>query len=165
MAEVKWLSAAEREAWVRFAAVLELLPGVLDAQLTRDEKLTHFEYFTLAMLSEAPERTLRMTALAARTNATLPRLSRVVSRLEAQGYVNRVPCPEDRRATNATLTGAGWEKVVRAAPGHVATVRAYVIDALTAEEVKRLSQISQRLIDNLDPAGRVFAPQHDAAGA
>jgi DNA-binding MarR family transcriptional regulator len=116
------------------------------------------------MLSEAPERTLRMTALAARTNATLPRLSRVVSRLEAQGYVNRVPCPEDRRATNATLTDAGWEKVVRAAPGHVATVRASVIDALTADQVKQLSDISQRLLDELDPAGRVFAPPDDVAG-
>jgi len=165
MARVKWLSAAEREAWVRFAAVLELLPGVLDAQLIRDEKLTHFEYFTLAMLSEAPERTLRMTALAARTNATLPRLSRVVSRLEARGYVLRKPCPEDGRATNATLTDAGWEEVVRAAPGHVATVRAYVIDALSPDQVAQLSEICRRLLVKLDPAGRVFAPPEDAAEA
>ena len=165
MARVKWLSAAEREAWVRFAAVLELLPGVLDAQLMRDEKLTHFEYFTLAMLSEAPERTLRMTALAARTNATLPRLSRVVSRLEARGYVVRKPCPEDGRATNATLTEAGWEKVVRTAPGHVATVRAHVIDALSPDQLAQLSEICQRLLGKLDPAGRVFAPPQDAAEA
>jgi DNA-binding MarR family transcriptional regulator len=163
MARVRWLSAAERETWVRFAAVLELLPGVLDAQLTRDEKLTHFEYFTLAMLSEAPERTLRMTALATRTNATLPRLSRVMSRLEARGYAVRKPCPEDGRATNATLTEAGWEKVVRAAPGHVATVRAYVIDALSPDQLAQLAEICQRLLVKLDPAGRVFAPPHDAA--
>jgi DNA-binding MarR family transcriptional regulator len=165
MARVKWLSAAEREAWVRFAAVLELLPAALDAQLVRDEKLTHFEYFTLAMLSEAPGRTLRMTALAAQTNATLPRLSRVVSRLEARGYVLRKPCPEDGRATNATLTETGWEKVVRAAPGHVATVRSYVIDALTPDQVSQLSEIGQQLLVRLDPAGRVFAPPRDAAGA
>jgi DNA-binding MarR family transcriptional regulator len=165
MARVKWLSAAEREAWVRFAAILELLPGVLDAQLERDEKLTHFEYFTLAMLSEAPARTLRMTALAARTNATLPRLSRVVSRLEGRGYVVRKPCPDDGRATNATLTEAGWEKVVRAAPGHVATVRASVIDALSPDQIAQLSEICQRLLVRLDPAGHVFAPPHDAAEA
>jgi DNA-binding MarR family transcriptional regulator len=165
MARVKWLSAAEREAWVRFAAVLELLPGVLDAQLMRDEKLTHFEYFTLAMLSEAPARTLRMTALAARTNATLPRLSRVVSRLEARGYVVRRPCPEDGRATNATLTEPGWEEVVRAAPGHVATVRAYVIDVLTPGQVTQLSEICEDLLAKLDPTGRVFAPPQEAAEA
>ena len=61
-----------------------------------------------------------MTALAPRTNATLPRLSHVVSRLEDRGLVERFPCPEDRRATNARLTEAGWRKVVATAPGHVA---------------------------------------------
>ena len=67
------------------AAVLELLPGVLDSQLRRDAELTHYEYYVMAMLSEAPKRTLRMTALARRTNATLPRLSHVVKRLEELG--------------------------------------------------------------------------------
>ena len=82
MSELRWLTAEERAAWLRLVAVLHLLPATLDAQLNRDEHLTQFEYFCLAMLSEAPERTLRMTALAARTNATLPRLSRVISGLE-----------------------------------------------------------------------------------
>jgi hypothetical protein len=70
--ENRWLTDDERVAWVRLAAVLELLPGVSDTQLRRDADLSHFEYFVLAMLSEAPERTLRMTSLAARTNAFLP---------------------------------------------------------------------------------------------
>ena len=67
-----WLDADQQDAWKRLIAVVELLPGVLDSQLRRDADLTHFEYFLLAMLSEAPERTLRMTGLASRTNATLP---------------------------------------------------------------------------------------------
>ena len=73
------LTADERRAWVRFAAVVELLPGVLDTQLTRDENLTHFDYFTPAMLSEAPARTLRMTTLAAQTNSTLPAIARCMA--------------------------------------------------------------------------------------
>lgn len=158
MAETRWLSKDEQATWLKFAAVLELLPAVLDAQLSRAEGLTHFDYFTLAMLSESPRRTLRMTDLAARTNATLPRLSRVVSRLEQAGYVQRLPCPGDRRATNATLTAAGWDKVVQAAPGHVRTVREYVIDALTPAQLSELGEISARLLAQLDPAGRVFAP-------
>ena len=128
----------ELAAWVRLVAVLELLPGVLDAQLRRDAGLTHFEYFVLAMLSEAPERTLRMTALAHRTNATLPRLSHVVRRLEERGLVERFPCPEDGRATNARLTDEGWTAIRAAAPGHVETVRRNVIDALTPEQVGQL---------------------------
>lgn len=62
-------------------AVVELLPGVLDSHLRRDAGLTHFEHFVLAMLSEADERTLRMTTLAQRTNATLPRRHHVVDAL------------------------------------------------------------------------------------
>ena len=99
----QWLDPTEREAWLRLIAVVELLPGVLDQQLRSAAGLTHFEYYVLAMLSEAPDRTLRMTGLAQRTNATLPRLSHVVRRLEDRGLVERFPCPEDGRATNARL--------------------------------------------------------------
>ncbi len=149
----RWLDADELVAWKRLVAVVELLPGVLDTQLRRDSGLTHFEYFVLAMLSEAPERTLRMTNLAQRTNATLTRLSHVVRRLEDRSLVERFPCPEDGRATNARLTDAGWDAVVAAAPGHVATVRAEVIDALTPEQVGQLSQIAEALLRRLDPDG------------
>jgi DNA-binding MarR family transcriptional regulator len=159
----RWLTEEERVAWVRLAAVLELLPGVLDTQLRRDSDLTHFEYFVLAMLSEAPARTLRMTALATRTNATLPRLSHVVRRLEDRRLVRRFPCPEDGRATNAQLTEAGWDKIVAAAPGHVANVRQQVIDALDAEQVRQLAGITEAILGRIDPDGAVMSPQRDAA--
>jgi DNA-binding MarR family transcriptional regulator len=151
MDDVRWLSAEQLAAWTKFVAVVELLPGVLDGQLQRDANLTHFEYFTLAMLSEAPNRTLRMTALAAATNSTLPRLSHVASRLEQRGFLERMPCPEDRRATNAVLTEEGWSKVVATAPGHVGTVRANVIDALDDTDVTDLNRIMGRLLGTLDP--------------
>ena len=161
--ETRWLTDEERVAWVRLAAVLELLPGVLDSQLRRDADLSHFEYFVLAMLSEAPDRTLRMTSLAARTNATLPRLSHVVRRLEDRGLVRRFPCPEDGRATNAQLTGAGWTAVVAAAPGHVANVRQQVIDALDGEQVQQLAVIAEAILGRIDPDGVVMSPQRDRA--
>ena len=162
--ETEWLDGAEREAWLRFVAVVELLPGVLDAQLRGSAGLTHFEYFVLAMLSEAPERTLRMTSLAARTNATLPRLSHVVRRLEDRGLVDRFPCPEDGRATNARLTAEGWDAVVAAAPAHVTTVRHSVFDPLTRAQVAQLRDIAEALLTRLDPQGRMTAlydPDHD----
>lgn len=157
MDDVTWLDSDEHTAWVRLMAVLTLLPGALDAQLDRDSDLNHFEYFTLAMLSEAPDRRLRMSALAARTNATLPRLSRVVSRLETAGLVERSPCPEDGRATNATLTEAGWERVVQAAPGHVRTARELVVDALEPEQVGQLAEIARRILTTLDPEQKMVA--------
>jgi DNA-binding MarR family transcriptional regulator len=153
----RWLTEDEQNAWIRFAAVLELLPGVLDAQLVRDEGLTHFDYFALAMLSEAPDRKLRTATLASRTSATLPRLSRVLNRLEQQGLVERQPCPEDRRATNVVLTERGWAKVVSAAPGHVDNVRSNVLDALRPEQVSQLSTICGQLLAKLDPEGKMFS--------
>ena len=100
MTDVTWLTREQQADWIRFAAVLELLPAALDAQLNRDAQLTHFDYFVLAMLSETPGRTLRMTALAARTNATLARLSRVVSRLERRDTFSGGPA----RVTGARRT-------------------------------------------------------------
>lgn len=155
--DVRWLTEEERTAWVRLAAVLELLPGVLDSQLGRDEGLTHFDYFALAMLSEAPDQTLRMSTLAGRTSATLPRLSRVMTRLEGEGFVVRRPCREDRRATNVTLTDAGLAKVIRAAPGHVETVRSTVLDVLSPQQIGELSSICAQLLARLDPEGKMFA--------
>ena len=155
--DTPWLDGTQLAAWVRLAAVLELLPGVLDGQLRRDADLMHFEYLVLAMLSEAPDRTLRMTELARQTNATLPRLSHVVRRLEERGLVERFPCPEDRRATNARLTRQGWAKVQEAAPGHVSNVRQHVIDVLTAEQVTQLTAITDAILERLDPSGNMAA--------
>lgn len=153
--ETQWLDQTEREAWLRLIAVVELLPGVLDTQLRTSSDMTHFEYLVLAMLSEAPDRTLRMTGLAQRTNATLPRLSHVVRRLEDRRLVERFPCPEDGRATNARLTDAGWDAVVAAAPGHVDTVRQHVLDPLTRQQLDQLKEIGDALLSRLDPDGRM----------
>src|SRR3954452_19878073 len=153
--DTAWLTEDERAASLRLIAVVELLPGVLDAQLRTDAGLTHFEYFVLAMLSEAPDHTLRMTSLAQRTNATLSRLSHVVNRLEGRGLVERFPCPEDGRATNARLTPAGWDAVVAAAPGHVDAVHHHVIDPLTRTQVDQLRRIGDALLSRLDPDRRL----------
>ena len=152
--EERWLTAEQLAAWKKLIAVVALVPGVLDTQLQKDAALTHFEYFTLAMLSEAPERTLRMTALASRTNATLSRLSHVVSRLEDRGFVRRTPCPSDRRATNASLTEEGWRKVVATAPGHVDTVRTRIVEPLDERDVADLDRVMSRILAQIDPEGR-----------
>lgn len=158
--DVQWLDDDELAAWRRLLAVVELLPGVLDSQLRRDAKLTGFEYYVLAILSEAPQQTLRMTALAAQTNATLPRLSHVVQRLADRGLAERFPCPQDGRATNARLTTKGWRKVRDTAPGHVTNVRRHVIDALTPDQVAQLSAITEAILQRLDPHGTMTAMYH-----
>jgi len=153
----RWLDQAEMTAWLRLVAVTERLPGVLDQQLRRESGFTHFEYQVLAMLSDAPERTLRMTHLGLQTNATLPRLSHVVKRLEDRGLVQRSVAPEDKRAINAALTDAGFAALAQAAPGHLASVRTHVFDALSPEQVHGLSDALAAILTRVDPMGD--APQ------
>ena len=157
MSDTKWLNTEESAAWVRLVALAELLPGALDAQLLRDAGLTHFEYGVLMALGEAPNRTMRMTELASRTNATLPRLSHVARRLEERGLIQRFQCPQDRRATNATISEAGLQLIADAAPGHVDTVRANVLDALSPEQLQQLYDIAGRVLARLDPEERLTA--------
>jgi DNA-binding MarR family transcriptional regulator len=151
------LDAEESAAWLSLVTMLELLPSALDSQLQRDAGMTHFEFAVLSFLRFSPEQTLRMTELAAGTNATLPRLSHVVTRLERRGVVERMPCPEDRRATNVRLTDDGRRELVRATPGHIALVRRTVIDSLSREQLVQLAAISGAITHALDPEGRFQA--------
>ncbi|MFI7606275.1 MarR family winged helix-turn-helix transcriptional regulator [Micromonospora sp. NPDC049366] len=149
--EPRWLNAEERETWLSLVSLLIKLPGALDAQLQRDAGLSHFEYQVLAGLSESPDRTRRMSELAALAEGSLSRLSQVVSRLERRGWVRRTPDPTDGRYTLAVLTEEGWAKVVATAPGHVAAVRAYVFDPLTKAQQRRLREIGTRVTRAVDP--------------
>ena len=142
---------------MRLRSVLELLPAVMDAQLRRDADVTEFDYYVLAILSEAPDNTLRMTMLARQTVSTLPRLSHVVSRLEVRGLVTRAPCADDGRAIEVRLSESGWRTVRAAAPGHAATVRHHVLDVLSREQVDQLAAIGDALLTRLDPTGSMAA--------
>ncbi len=140
-AEPRWLSPDEQQAWIGVTAVMWLLPGPLDAQLQRDSCLNLFDYFVLSSLSMADGRQRRMSDLALQSNASPSRVSNVVARLETQGWVTRHPHEHDRRSTVATLTDAGWDKVVSAAPGHVAAVRHLLIDRLSPAQLDALREV------------------------
>ena len=143
---MEWLSEEQQAAWRPFVALLLRLPTALDAQLQKDAGITQFDYLVLSGLSEAPGRTLRMSELAATANSSLSRLSHVVSRLEAKGWVRREACPGDGRFINAVLTGEGWEKVKETAPGHVAAVRELLVGTLSEDELIRLGAISAKVL-------------------
>ena len=160
------LTYQERVAIARLHALLELLPTALDHQLIA-AGMTSFEYTLLEALSEAPERYLRLTALASRTNATLPRLSRVVSALEKKGLVRRAKCSSDARATNAFITDAGLEAQKRAQPVYSAAARQMILSGLESlgdDGVQQLADVSLAVLRKLDPDGRlkVTTTQMDA---
>jgi DNA-binding MarR family transcriptional regulator len=113
--------------------------------------MPHAYYEILVRLSEAPERTMRMSELAEATSSSRSRLSHAVARLEESGWVRRKDCPTDRRGQLAVLTEHGFEVLVTAAPGHVEGVRSHLFDQLTPQQVAQLREISEALLGHLDP--------------
>ena len=147
---VKWLTPAELDSWLAVVRLISWLPWSIDQQLRRDSDLGMVEYQVLAVLSEAPERTRRMSSLARLTNASLSRLSHLFKRLEGRGLVRREPDPTDGRFTNAILTDKGFATLAEAAPGHVAHVRSLVIDVLSPEQLRRLGIAADRIVSHID---------------
>jgi DNA-binding MarR family transcriptional regulator len=150
-APVRWLDPEERATWLSLSRIIVKLPTALDGQLERDADLNYFEYIVMAMLSEQEDRTLRMSQLAALTNASLSRLSHVAKRLEARGFLRREPDPDDGRYTRALLTDDGMRKVEDSAAGHVTAVRELVFDALSAAQQRRLREAIDAILVRVDP--------------
>lgn len=151
------LAHSERVAIARLHALLELLPTALDRHLG-PAGITSFEYTLLESLAEAPHHALRLSALASRTNATLPRLSRVVSALEKRGLVERLPCADDGRATNAVLTEVGAQMQRDSAPLYAEGARTLILDGLMnlpGDGVQQLTDLSYAILSALDPEQRL----------
>jgi DNA-binding MarR family transcriptional regulator len=148
MDEPRWLSDEQQQAWRRFVEVLVKIPAALEAQLQRDAGLTHMGYIVLSTLSERDDRRLAMSRLAKRASASLSRLSHVVARLEAQGWVRRERDPEDGRVQIAVLTEEGYDKVRESAPGHAEAVQQLVFDRLTPAQVRQLAKLADALLES-----------------
>ncbi|KAM9861728.1 MarR family winged helix-turn-helix transcriptional regulator [Leucobacter sp. BZR 635] len=139
------MNPAESRAWLGLVSVSQLLPHVLDTQLLRDSELTHFEFTVLSALYVAPDATVRMSQLAETTAATLPRLSHVCTRMEKRELLQRVPCADDRRATDIQLTSTGRRVFIRAIPNHIELVRGLVIEGLSPEQLEALADITETI--------------------
>jgi len=152
MTATRWLTATEQRAWRAYLEANRLLFDALDRQLQQEAGIPLAYYELLVQLSEAPDRSLRMSRLAEVTRSSRSRLSHAIDRLVERGWVERLNCPTDRRGQFARLTDAGFDAIVAAAPGHVEAVRAYLVDRLTAEQIGTLELISGAVIDGLTPA-------------
>lgn len=145
----RWLTDREQRAWRAYLESSKVLFDALDRRLQRDADLPHAYFEILVRLSEADGRAMRMSELAERTLSSRSRLSHAVARLEERGWVERSECATDRRGQIARLTDAGFAVLAAAAPGHVAAVREYVIDQLSAEQLHQLTAIGETIIEKV----------------
>ena len=137
----RWLTPDEQRAWRAYIAASLLLEDAIDRQLQQDAGMPHLYYSILSVLSESPEWRLRMTDLAERLKITRSRLTYAVTRLEKDGMLRREACRYDKRGSIAALTDEGFAVLERAAPGHVETVRGFLFDRLSEEQVGQLEDI------------------------
>ncbi|MFI9780775.1 MarR family winged helix-turn-helix transcriptional regulator [Streptomyces sp. NPDC051956] len=160
----RWLTDDEQRTWRAFGSAMRLLTDRLDRDLQATAGMPTTYYELLVMLSEAPERTLRMSELAKRTNSRPSRISHAVGKLEASGWVRREHYPGDRRGWLAVLTDQGLTALKAAAPAHVESVRTHLLDLLTPQQVEQLGEISEVVLNHLADAD-IHAATEQVAGA
>ncbi len=144
-----WLTVEQQRAWRSWLMASLLLPEQLERDLKHSHGLTNPEYEVMVRLSESPGHRLRMSELATKTQASKSRLSHQVSRMEADGLIRREECPEDRRGAYAVLTESGHQRLVEAAPEHVASVRHWLVDALSPEEFIQLGALCAQVVERI----------------
>jgi DNA-binding MarR family transcriptional regulator len=145
VADTRWLDAGEQQAWRAFIEASRLLLDQLDRELQRDSGIPHAYYEILVRLSEQPDRSLRMSELAERSQSSRSRVSHAVARLEEKGWVRREAIAHDKRGALAVLTDRGFAALAAAAPGHVEGVRTHLLDQLTRDQVAQLRTISEAI--------------------
>jgi DNA-binding MarR family transcriptional regulator len=145
----RWLSTEEQRTWRAFLEATRLLFDQLDRELRAAAGISLSYYEILVRLSEAPDRTLRMSELAGRLLHSPSRLSHAISRLEELGWVARTSCPTDKRGLFAVLTDEGFAALEAAAPSHVEGVRTHLLDQLSPEQHRELGVISRAVRDHL----------------
>jgi DNA-binding MarR family transcriptional regulator len=150
----RWLSDQEQQDWRAWLAATMLLRDQLNRDLQDQHGLTSADYEILVALSEHPERRLRMSELAASTLVSRSRLSHQIDRMQKAGLVERAECTDDRRGYFAVLTPAGMDAIVRSAPDHVASVRAYLVDQLGPEKFHQLGDMCRSMIAGINKDGK-----------
>jgi DNA-binding MarR family transcriptional regulator len=153
------LRTAQEEKVIRaLHAAFTAMMRQFDADLQREHQLSHTEYIALDWLSEAPERTLGLSDLAAHCQQSLSAISRAVARLEAQGLVRREQSPRDARAYNAVLTDAGQKRYDEATITHTISLRRYLFDHLEGIDLDALGDALQRITAVADRRTTVPSP-------
>lgn len=157
-ADVRWLDETQQKHWRAFRDGTALLFDVLARELDDGSGLSLGEYEVLVRLSEAPDHTLRMSELADDLAHSRSRLTHTVARMERDGIVRREPARDDARGVNCVLTDHGWKVLVAAAPGHVESVRAHLVDVLDDEQLAALGVAMRVVIEHLRAPGGGSAP-------
>lgn len=148
MAYNRWLNPSEMKAWRSYIITSRRLFEALESDISQ-HGLTLPDYEMLVHLSEAPDRTLRMSELAERSMMSRSRLSHRIKVMEKAGWVKRQPCTDDKRGYYAVMTPKGWNTIKSAAPDHIDSVRARFVDLLSKRDQVAVADVFGRIEQKL----------------
>ena len=163
MSETKWLDDREMRAWQAFLTAGALVGRRVEQQLKEQAGLSHLQYEVLVRLSAAEGGELRMRELADSVLTSKSGLTYQIGQLETAGLVRRRICESDVRGVLACLTDAGRARLAEIAPGHVATVREYLIDVLDREQLAHLAEALGKVADRAGGPARAELAEEGAA--
>ena len=152
MPQPQWLDADEQHAWREFLHTTRLLDAVLDRDL-QAHGLQLSEYEIISMLSEQPDRRLRMSEIAELVVQSRSRLTHTAGRLENRGWVRREACVGDRRGVELVLTDVGYTEIQRMAPMHVDGVRRNFVAHLSREDLLALGRAMEAIGSGIRSTG------------
>ena len=147
------LDATEERAWRALAYFFVTVPRFLDEDLQRGARMSVSAYTILVHLSEAPERTLRVTELASRSYVSGSRTTRLVDELVAAGYATRQRCTTDGRGFDIGLTGNGLTALEHAYPIHLRSVRTRVLDHVDQSAMSCFAEVVTSIASALEWRG------------
>jgi len=153
------LSPSEEQTWRALMRLMVQLPRAIDEDMSRRSGLSLTRYVVLMRLSEASERALRMSDLAEASAISPSRMTRIVQAMVIEGLVTRQEAPGDRRASLATLTDAGLQRLQDAWPAHLAGVRALVMNNIDPHDLADFNRVTKHLLHAIENPANTPPPQ------
>jgi len=143
----------ELHIWRQFIETAEALRSELASRLQSECSLSPGDYAVLLALSEAPQRRLRSSDLAAAIGWERSRLSHQLGRMQRRGLIHREDCLTDNRGAEVVLDESGAEAFRNATVPHLRAVRELFVDALTPEQLAAAGQLAGALRTHLAAPG------------
>jgi DNA-binding MarR family transcriptional regulator len=118
----------------------------LGSAMESEAGLPHVWFEVLIRLARSEKEQLMMSSLADQISLTTSGVTRLVDRMQAAGYVERRPCPTDRRVSYAAITAAGSEALDRVAVVHARNLRK-AFAGFTPQDLAALDAVLDRVRD------------------
>ena len=139
-------------AWRLFITSHARLIARIDQDLAAAGQIPLNWYDVLIELAEAPKHRLRMSELADKVVLSKSGLTRLVDRLEKEGFLRRKRTSEDKRGAYAVLTDQGWEAMRQAWPVYASGIQSYFAHYLNVDEAHLLTEAFSQMLEGLREA-------------